>query len=414
MADVDASVCQTEDSQMDPSCLGVPPGFTDLSSFPFSYLDSTGVRTLYGIPPSEFDINYHSPIARGNYLTTSIQVGLRKQFCGRNRAVNVNLGALFDLPPDIILEAFSYLHPLDLYNLMQVTKAIRNILLDRNLSASVWKNAFRRNPIIWHYPPDVPPPKWVSLLFGPATCDFCPSKNAMPDFTYRRRLCKECLDRMCFPKEIIKENVVLLDMYPNEEETLFRLVRCTYRPDGMTYPSQKHYLEQPRYWIEDVHAKAEEMTPFLKALDAGIPGAAENYDAFKAKAFRENLQHIKHARSCHLWCLGVYQSYEGGTFSMRKTTFISRASKHIIRLGYKRDEIPGNVYNHCLEYFRNVKHIRFSKKDLHKYLPELENHVLKYREDRLKCERIRNRRRASRVIAPTSLSHTVNHIHQSG
>lgn len=47
----------------------------------------------------------------------------------------------------------------------------------------------------------------------------------------------------------------------------------------------------PRYRIEDVQSKAEEMAMYLKAIHEGTPGAEDEYRAFKVISQTEKLQH---------------------------------------------------------------------------------------------------------------------------
>lgn len=61
----------------------------------------------------------------------------------------------------------------------------------------------------------------------------------------------------------------------------------------MTYPDEYSYLKEPRYWIEDVYSKAEEMAAYLEAIREDIPRAEKYYKAFKAKSRKENLQYLK-------------------------------------------------------------------------------------------------------------------------
>ncbi|KAF8172646.1 hypothetical protein BJ912DRAFT_1080535, partial [Pholiota molesta] len=71
---------------------------------------------------------------------------------------------------------FEFLHPIDLYHAIRATKGLRSFLLNKN-SITIWKESFLNHPDIPFYPPDVSAPKWASLLFGPATCDVCPSSQ---------------------------------------------------------------------------------------------------------------------------------------------------------------------------------------------------------------------------------------------
>ncbi|PPQ97281.1 hypothetical protein CVT26_006674 [Gymnopilus dilepis] len=143
----------------------------DSPALPFVSLDAAEIRELHAILPVEYDVLYPSLEARGN----SVQIGLKKQL-GRNRrpACTLDLELLFALPLDVLIEILGQLHPIDLYNLMCTNTTLRNFLLDKRVSMAIWRYAFRHYPIILHFPPDVSPPQWATLLFGPATCDTLP------------------------------------------------------------------------------------------------------------------------------------------------------------------------------------------------------------------------------------------------
>jgi hypothetical protein len=68
------------------------------------------------------------------------------------------------------VQIFEWLHPVDLYHLMQSTSTFRGVILNRTYRG-VWKSSYCRYDDLPTCPEDVSEPQWTSLLFGPDTCD---------------------------------------------------------------------------------------------------------------------------------------------------------------------------------------------------------------------------------------------------
>ena len=98
----------------------------------------------------------------------------------------LNLNRFLMLPTDVLygvrlfvpcsdsslpfVQIFEWLHPVDLYHLMQSTRTFRGVILNQTYRG-VWKSAFRLYDDLPTCPEDVSEPQWSSLLFGPDTCD---------------------------------------------------------------------------------------------------------------------------------------------------------------------------------------------------------------------------------------------------
>ncbi|KAL1686975.1 hypothetical protein GGG16DRAFT_96389, partial [Schizophyllum commune] len=113
------------------------------------------------------------------------------------------LAQLFDLPPELINEVLSHLHPLDLLHLCRTTKLLRSMLLNRS-AAFLWRRCMANVPEHPQNPgvPDVPPkpddlnePQWANLLYGKVGCYCCPSHIAnFVSWQTNQRLCKKCIN----------------------------------------------------------------------------------------------------------------------------------------------------------------------------------------------------------------------------
>ncbi|KAL1660194.1 hypothetical protein GGF50DRAFT_106661, partial [Schizophyllum commune] len=113
------------------------------------------------------------------------------------------LAQLFDLPPELINEVLSHLHPLDLLHLCRTTKLLRSMLLNRS-AAFLWRRCMANVPYHPRNPgvPDVPPkpddlnePQWANLLYGKVGCYRCHSHIAnFVSWQTNQRLCKKCIN----------------------------------------------------------------------------------------------------------------------------------------------------------------------------------------------------------------------------
>ncbi|KAF9486137.1 hypothetical protein BDN70DRAFT_926842 [Pholiota conissans] len=147
---------------------------------PFYQLDGHDLLdNLWGRRQREWSIrskNLSKGRDRGNYVRSYVLSKLRIEMKSIRPRVSWSLEALWSLPAELICSIFEFLHPIDLYHAIRASKKLRHFLLDKN-TESIWKQAFHNYPDIPLYPNYVSAPKWVSLAFGPATCDVYLSTN---------------------------------------------------------------------------------------------------------------------------------------------------------------------------------------------------------------------------------------------
>ncbi|KDR66940.1 hypothetical protein GALMADRAFT_147582 [Galerina marginata CBS 339.88] len=363
---------------------------------PLGSLNEEGVRNFFGLRVAGLDNSRDCndlPFIRGiregagNYVATVIQANLRKSV-SRIPNRSKNLAAILDLPLELILEIFGHLHPLDLYNMIRTSKYLRNLLLIRKAS-SLWETAFRRHPDLLPCPPDVSPPKWVSLLFAPASCDVCDRPKAMVDFTYRKRLCDNCLPKYWLQQADITNLGDLGSFNPNEVVSLWRLVRYTHRSRAMYFPGDYEYLFEPRYCSQDLLTRKQEMVPYLTAIEANQPNAREDYEAYQAKTRTKVLEYLLHVRACNNYCVTIWRNlqtqYREDLFS-----FCSMSWAHLIKLGHDPVDVEASrpdIAVHFSSYFEKANHARFSKREIYRHLPQLNEMAKRAKEERILKER---------------------------
>ncbi|KDR76443.1 hypothetical protein GALMADRAFT_246804 [Galerina marginata CBS 339.88] len=372
------------------------------TDFPFFDLNHEDLRQLYGLPfkfDGNFeDIGYESeddlwrdeispedapmPIKPGNYVAVAIQASLRKSVSRIPRR-SKNLGGLLDFPLELILEVFEHLHPLDLYNMIRSTKGMRNILLSRKASL-LWEKAFHRHPDILACPyDDVSLPQWASLLFGPATCDLCNHGHAMVDFTYRQRLCRDCLPRYWRHRE--QDMGGFLPDHLGEVVTLWSLVRYTHRSRPMLFPQPYEYMKPPRYWRPDILIREKEMLRHLSAIAVNSPNAKEAYASYKEETRASTIRYLARVLDCNDWALSIWRKLEGAYIS-KFSALCAMSRTCLIKFGHSPvdvDAVRSEIVVHLFRYFVSANHIKFSKKVLRKHLSKFEELARKAKDSRV-------------------------------
>ncbi|KAJ3825576.1 hypothetical protein F5880DRAFT_1700706 [Lentinula raphanica] len=98
-----------------------------------------------------------------------------------------------DMPVEVILEVFCYLHPRDLLRLARTSKDLRSILMSKS-SANIWQLAGSNVEGLPPCPDDLSEPQYANLLFEPQ-CHVCmgPGRCENILWNFRIRSCYQCL-----------------------------------------------------------------------------------------------------------------------------------------------------------------------------------------------------------------------------
>ncbi|KAI0702400.1 hypothetical protein C8T65DRAFT_264045 [Cerioporus squamosus] len=95
------------------------------------------------------------------------------------------------LPPEMVVEIASHMHPLDLLNYSRTCQSNRRILLSRG-SRTAWNEALAAIPDLPPCPPDMSQPKYAALVFD-CHCFACGARDAYSvDYALRVRFCETC------------------------------------------------------------------------------------------------------------------------------------------------------------------------------------------------------------------------------
>ncbi|KAN0105528.1 hypothetical protein V8E52_010933 [Russula decolorans] len=200
------------------------------------------------------------------------RAGVKRRVQGRPRG---RLQNILSLSFDVLFLILSELGPMDLVNLARTSKALRQVLMSRK-SMWVWI-AVRRNAgavMVPDPPEDMSEPAWALLLFGPAVCSQCSTKNVhRVDFVLRRRLCITC------KKRNLVHSVNLRCRCPDLKESVMDLLPYT-KNGGWT---QRRTSNGRYYWKQDLYDIAKKFTELEEDRDTGKAGAHERLKSFRAK-----------------------------------------------------------------------------------------------------------------------------------
>ncbi|KDR80237.1 hypothetical protein GALMADRAFT_242537 [Galerina marginata CBS 339.88] len=345
-----------------------------MEDIPFSSLEATTVRQIYGHPPFEQHPRREILSVRGNYVAGSIASQLRKERLA-NKNYFHNLSIMLSLPLELVFEIFEHLHPIDLYNLIRSSKSFRNLLLNRR-SSPLWSTVFERHPDVPRCPPGLSFPKWVSLLFGPPTCDNCAHPEAMVDFTFFERLCNACFDDYRYD-----EDSPVLDKYEKKTEIL-KLVRASYHDGGMLPPQLIYRLYYSKHEVNEMNNRIEH---FQSAIKAGVPNATWLYQKFKADTAASVREAVMVAKTCNGWCLKVYDDID-----RHYDELVQLWQTRLAALGYHSKDIERAKWD-MGSSLRVLRVTKLTKKVFKRLLPDIRVILLEFKEKRLVQERAARR-----------------------
>ncbi|RDB24403.1 hypothetical protein Hypma_008379 [Hypsizygus marmoreus] len=292
-----------------------------------------------------------------------------------------DLRVLLDLPLDLIYEIFGHLHPLDVYNIAQTTKALQNIILERN-SRSLWKTVYERHPDIPQCPPHMPEPAWTMLIFIPSVCEECGDYRVFTDFSLRRRLCQSCADS-CYVRKHPLEGAEP-GPFPIDH-IVWTLLPFSCRSDEFLPWAISTELEdhQRRYNSRDVEAMANTVARFKQDIAEGRPGAEEDFARFNISTKKALLLWTKHADECIMWSnrglMDACKEYEDVSEDL-----IRRMKERLENLGY--NDMDMDEYE--LSEEAKIDNVcRLTRRAWRKIRPRLEAQVTAQRDRRLRFER---------------------------
>ncbi|KAF9486154.1 hypothetical protein BDN70DRAFT_237123 [Pholiota conissans] len=324
---------------------------------------------------------------RGNYIKTNVLSRLRIQAKATRLRVSWNLEAMWDyLPNELIYSIFGFLHPIDLYHAIRATKSLRRFLLDRN-STSIWRESFLNHPDIPFYPDDVSSPKWVSMIFGPATCDVCGMDNALMDYTLRRRECSDCAVITTVPSYRYDDDGeihaairgVLGDFNDLYLADVWRVALKISRFSAFQDADVDAYAE-PLYSVDQVVGVTREMHRHILDIQSDVQDAESKYEAFMNVTEAAMRDRSEQAKVYNVWAYSIYM----------KRGHDPRDVKEAL------NEFGWMIYDSWTSVSDNV----LSKPRLRKYLPMLESLVDGEKASRLQSEHMaRVNARKERVAA---------------
>ncbi|KAJ3513756.1 hypothetical protein NMY22_g14949 [Coprinellus aureogranulatus] len=181
-----------------------------------------------------------------------------------------DLSCLFDLPADVLLEILRHLDPKGLISMSRANKQLRRMLVCQELEMQVWR-FLRQGAGAPDPPPSWSEAKWMSFLFT-RYCSSCGNGNSSESVRLLRHICTQCMkigyvEETHFRWNNPDRDVGMLKCIPN---THHHPRGFSQRMGGYTY-----------YWSGDIEEIERQWDAHCEAVDEGIPGAAESFEAFK-------------------------------------------------------------------------------------------------------------------------------------
>ncbi|KAI0268998.1 hypothetical protein BGY98DRAFT_1101332 [Russula aff. rugulosa BPL654] len=135
-------------------------------------------------------------------IVSSSKSSAKSKRSGVSRRIQGRLQNMLSLPFDVLFLVYILrIGAMDLVNLARTNKALRDVLMSRK-SIWVWLISRRNAGVtkVPNPPDDMSEPAWALLLFGPAVCSQCSTRNIhRVDFALRRRLCTVCRKKYLVP-----------------------------------------------------------------------------------------------------------------------------------------------------------------------------------------------------------------------
>ncbi|TFK63919.1 hypothetical protein BDN72DRAFT_963601 [Pluteus cervinus] len=233
--------------------------------------------------------------------------------------------ALEFLPNEVFFEVFSYLRPIDLYNLCIAGQPFRRYLVEGTTSESTWRKAYVLEDLETdpHTANPIPlPPKqisgfcWAHLLFGPSTCSApplgfsqCNRRGAVVDFTHCHRVCRSCWQEYYTLKDKITvddPDNFIWDVIPTSCRRLGGRVSVFYSLDEYYIPEirrmehrlamKKAELSEDKYrlYVQSLKAEARERAQCAERYQAWTDNMIEDASNYINRLTRKsNAQVIK-------------------------------------------------------------------------------------------------------------------------
>ncbi|KAM5534513.1 hypothetical protein V8D89_011845 [Ganoderma adspersum] len=145
-----------------------------------------------------------------------------------------------ELPLDVSLQIFGFLHPKDLLNLARTSKAFRSFFLNRASSISIWKTSLRGVEGLPEKPEFISEPALAHFLFN-SVCQHCGKfTTRRPIWPWFARYCVECtLTMSCRLREFSHADKDLMSVVQGNAFTLFEIYFAPGRHGGCHIHSPK-------------------------------------------------------------------------------------------------------------------------------------------------------------------------------
>ncbi|PPR04793.1 hypothetical protein CVT24_007109 [Panaeolus cyanescens] len=321
---------------------------------PFCELSQRDIEDLYGFKAYRHTYVDEARQIKGSFVVNCISKELRIGAQGLHRRMRLSsLSGIIQLPLEIIMEIFSYLHPMDLYHLMQTCRGVRHILLDPQ-ARFVWSRTFDSwYPSILPVPVGISAPKWAALLFAPIVCEQCRSRCGVVDDVFSATICGVCLDTQTMSFNDFYEmmqklspppEVIDLTQLPYQRRWILPQIRkIIYDRNGLGYAFEN------RIRRSDVASVMPELAAYFKAIQEGVPGSHDLYNDFVSKTSQSTRREETLSQDVTVW-RGKYYRKTQEALDVPLHKIIDRIIASFVDYGYEAEDAM--VLKQCVEYVR--------------------------------------------------------------
>ncbi|KAI0721701.1 hypothetical protein C8T65DRAFT_724501 [Cerioporus squamosus] len=125
---------------------------------------------------------------------------------------------MLEMPLDVLMEIFSFMHPKDLLNLARTSKTFRAFLMNRS-AQQLWKASIAQVDDLPPCPTYISEPEYINLLFF-TYCHICLKSNVQTVyFEFSARYCPSCRPKMFLERSKVSHLFEAMDSVTQESAT---------------------------------------------------------------------------------------------------------------------------------------------------------------------------------------------------
>ncbi|KAF9528145.1 hypothetical protein CPB83DRAFT_854980 [Crepidotus variabilis] len=279
---------------------------------------------------------------RANVAAIVIHKKYRKSICSilrRQNSSHLNIDLFLGMPPDILIEIFTELHPIDLIHLQKASPKFFLVL--KFLGEAIWKAVYLQVESFPAPPPSASYSKWTTSLFAPQVCEKCDDGPAPLNLFTLQRLCKECHDQLFSPDEVAKQS---------EAEEF--CVKSKFIVFSFNCEQENSFASHwPAYYTSEVEAVDRRLGDLKREAETGMESATDNLEKYRASRANIRSEFEKSATDWDSWsrhmALEISEKIAGRLFGM-ESRFKHRL---IVSKAYAQEDVNNMDYEEIFKSY---------------------------------------------------------------